>query len=95
MLHDTLFLTNISLHPACFNLVVRKLANAEVERHAGTNMVGSKHYFDLQFHAQSQAFRYSWMPQGERTTMLINNAVVQPFPKYDVFSSIVVRDQLT
>ncbi|XBI57393.1 hypothetical protein VPH35_038798 [Triticum aestivum] len=57
MLHDTLFLTNISLHPACFNLVVRKLANAEVERHAGTNMVGSKHYFDLQFHAQSQAFR--------------------------------------
>ena len=95
MLHDTLFLTNISLHPACFNLVVRKLANAEVERHAGTNMVGSKHYFDLQFHAQSQAVRYSWMPQGERTTMLINNAVVQPFPKYDVFSSIVVRDQLT
>jgi hypothetical protein len=92
MIQDTLFLTSASLHPACFNLVVRKLASAEEERHAGTNLVGSKHFFDLQFHAQSRALRYSWMPQGQRTTTLINNAVVQPFPKYDVFNSIVVRD---
>ncbi|XBI76471.1 hypothetical protein VPH35_069704 [Triticum aestivum] len=95
MLQDTLFLTNISLHPVWYNLVVRKLANAEVERLAGTNLVGSKYFFDLQFHAQSQAVRYSWMPQGERTTMLINNVVVQPFPKYDVFSSIVYLLPLT
>ena len=92
MLKDTLFVTTASLHPDCFNIAVRKLASAEVERHAGTNMVGSKHFFDLQFHAQSQAVRYSWMPQGERTTMLINNDVVQLFPKYDVFSSMVVRN---
>ena len=80
------------LHPECFNLVVRKLASAELERTAGTNWVGSKHYFDLQFHAQSQALRYSWMTQGERITTLINYVVVQPLPKYDVFNSIIVRD---
>ena len=79
------------IHPECFNLAVRKLASAEVERHAGTNMVGGKHYFDLQFHAQSRALRYSWMPQGQRTSVLINNAVLQPFPRYDVFNSTIVR----
>ena len=91
MLKDTLFVTSTSLHPDCFNLAVRKLASAEVERHAGTNMVGGKHYFDLQFHAQSRALRYSWMPQGQRTSTLINNAVLQPFPRYDVFNSTIVR----
>ncbi|XBH88638.1 hypothetical protein VPH35_075902 [Triticum aestivum] len=91
MLKDTLFVTSASLHPECFNLVVRKLASAEVERHAGTNMVGGKHYFDLQFHAQSRALRYSWMPQGHRTSTLINNAVLQPFPRYDVFNSTFIR----
>ncbi|KAF7032562.1 hypothetical protein CFC21_043721 [Triticum aestivum] len=89
MLKDTLFVTSASLHPECFNLVVRKLASAEVERHAGTNMVGGKHYFDLQFHAQSRALRYSWMPQGQRTSTLINNVVLQPFPRYDVFNSTI------
>ncbi|VAI11750.1 unnamed protein product [Triticum turgidum subsp. durum] len=89
MLKGTLFVTSASLHPECFNLVVRKLASAEVERHAGTNMVGGKHYFDLQFHAQSRALRYSWMPQGQRTSTLINNAVLQPFPRYDVFNSTI------
>ncbi|XBI30950.1 hypothetical protein VPH35_054590 [Triticum aestivum] len=89
MLKDTLFVTLTSLHPDCFNLAVRKLASAEVERHAGTNMVGGKHYFDLQFHAQSRALSYSWMPQGQRTSTLINNAVLQPFPRYDVFNSTI------
>ncbi|XBI49104.1 hypothetical protein VPH35_112728 [Triticum aestivum] len=89
MLKDTLFVTSASLYPECFNLAVRKLASAEVERHAGTNMVGGKHYFDLQFHAQSRALRYSWMSQGQRTSTLINNAVLQPFPRYDVFNSTI------
>ncbi|XBJ16658.1 hypothetical protein VPH35_008239 [Triticum aestivum] len=89
MLKDTLFVTSASLHPDCFNLVVRKLASAKVERHAGTNMVGGKHYFDLQFHAQSRALWYSWMPQGQRTSTLINNVVLQPFPRYDVFNSTI------
>ncbi|EMS66878.1 hypothetical protein TRIUR3_05567 [Triticum urartu] len=89
MLKDTLFVRSASLHPDCFNLAVRKLASAEVERHAGTNMVGGKHYFDLQFHAQSRALRYSWMPQGQCTSTLINNAVLQAFPRYDVFNSTI------
>ena len=83
---------HVPLYPDCFNLVVRKLASAEVERTAGTNWVGSKHYFDLQFHTQSQSLRYSWMTLGERITTLINYVVVEPLPKYDVFNSIIVRD---
>ncbi|KAI4982048.1 hypothetical protein ZWY2020_022540 [Hordeum vulgare] len=64
------------VHPDCFNIAVRKLANAEVETTAGTRMFGKKH---LQ----------SWTEQGPRTTALIDNAIVEPFPKYDVFNSTI------
>ncbi|KAI4970346.1 hypothetical protein ZWY2020_001260 [Hordeum vulgare] len=67
------------VHPDCFNIAVRKLASAEVETTAGTRMFGKKHFFDLRFHSQ----------QGPRTTALIDNAIVEPFPKYDVFNSTI------
>ena len=83
---------HVPLYPKCFNLVVRKLASAEVETTAGTRMLGNKHFFDLQFHSQARALRHSWMDQETRTAVLIDNVVVQPFPKYDVFNSNIVRD---
>lgn len=88
MIQETIWFAG-QLHPECFNLSVRKLARAEVERTAGTNLFGRKHYFDLQFHAQSRALRHSWMQQGQRTTTLLDSAVVQPFPKYNVFNSTI------
>ncbi|KAE8797757.1 hypothetical protein D1007_27034 [Hordeum vulgare] len=80
------------VHPDCFNIAVRKLASAEVETTAGTRMFGKKHFFDLRFHSQARALRHYWTEQGPRTTALIDNAIVEPFPKYDVFNSTIVRD---
>lgn len=80
------------VHPDCFNIAVRKLASAEVETTAGTRMFGKKHFLDLRFHSQARAVRHSWTEQGPRTTALIDNAIVEPFPKYDVFNSTIVRD---
>lgn len=80
------------VHPDCFNIAVRKLASAEVETTAGTRMFGKKHFFDLRFHSQARALRHSWTEQGPRTTALIDNAIVEPFPKYDVFNSTIGRD---
>ena len=91
MLQQTFFLFG-QIHPECFNLAVRKLASVEVESTAGTRMLGNKHFFDLQFHSQARALRHSWMDQETRTAVLIDNVVVQPFPKYDVFNSNIVRD---
>ncbi|KAI4969312.1 hypothetical protein ZWY2020_000226 [Hordeum vulgare] len=65
------------VHPDCFNIAVSKLASAE------------KHFFDLRFHSQARALRYSWTEQGPHTTALIDNAIVEPFPKYDVFNSTI------
>ncbi|KAI4975416.1 hypothetical protein ZWY2020_049023 [Hordeum vulgare] len=72
-----------------FRSQVRKLASAEVETSAGTSMFGKKHFFDLRFHSQARALRHSWTEQGPRTTALIDNAIVESFPKYDVFNSTI------
>ncbi|KAI4984079.1 hypothetical protein ZWY2020_040932 [Hordeum vulgare] len=80
------------VHPDCFNIAVRKLASAEVETTSGTTMFGKKHFFDLRFHSEALALRHSWTEQGPRTTALIDNAIAEPFPKYDVFNSTIVRD---
>ena len=91
MLQETISLFG-TIHPECFNLAVRKLASAAVESTAGTRMLGNKHFFDLQFHSLARALRHSSMEQETRTTVLIDNAIVRPFPKYDVFNSNIVRD---
>ncbi|KAI4976320.1 hypothetical protein ZWY2020_049927 [Hordeum vulgare] len=77
------------VHPDCFNIAVRKLASAKVETTAGTRMFGKKHFFDLRFHSQARALRHAWTEQGPRTTALIDNVIVEPFPKYDVFNSTI------
>ena len=91
MFQETINLYGI-IHPECFNLAVRKLASTEVESTAGTRMLGNKHFFDLQFHSLARALRHSSMEQETCTAVLIDNVIVRPFPKYDVFNSNIVRD---
>ena len=93
MLQETISLFG-QIHPECFNLAIRMLASAEVESTTGTRMLGNKHFFDLQFHSLARALRHSSMEQETRTAVLIDNAIVRPFPKYDVFNSNIVRDSL-
>ncbi|KAI4980067.1 hypothetical protein ZWY2020_016820 [Hordeum vulgare] len=88
VIRETIYLHG-QVHPDCFNIAVRKLASAEVETTAGTKIFGKKHFFDLRFHSQARALRHSWTEQGLRTTALIDNAIVEPFPKYDVFNSTI------
>ncbi|KAI5013589.1 hypothetical protein ZWY2020_037102 [Hordeum vulgare] len=83
------------IHPDCFNLGVRKLASAQVETTTGTRMFGKKHFLDLRFHYHARAVRHSSTEQGPRTTVLIDNVVVEPLPKYDVFNSTIYLLQFT
>ncbi|KAF7047905.1 hypothetical protein CFC21_056759 [Triticum aestivum] len=73
------------VHPLCFNLAVRKITTDAAERSAGTNSVGKTHFFNLGFHVQARALRQTWLSQEQRTNALINNVVLEPFPRYCVF----------
>ncbi|XP_048552198.1 uncharacterized protein LOC125532063 [Triticum urartu] len=74
------------VHPLCFDLAVCKITTDAVERSAGTSSVGKTHFFNLGFHEQARALRQTWLSQEQRTNALINNVVLEPFPRYDVFS---------
>ncbi|KAM0909006.1 hypothetical protein ACQ4PT_015072 [Festuca glaucescens] len=76
------------VHPDCFNLAVRGLSCAEVERHVGSKHLGWKHLFDLQLQAQAQALRHSPISQVNRTTTLIDD-VIPTLPPYNIFDSEV------
>ncbi|XBI41682.1 hypothetical protein VPH35_126117 [Triticum aestivum] len=73
------------VHPLCFNLAVHKITTDAAERTAGTSSVGKTHFFNLGFHEQARALRQTWLSQEQRTNALINNVVLEPFPRYDVF----------
>ena len=73
------------VHPLCFNLAVRKITTDAAERTAGTSSVGKTHFFNLGFHEQARALRQTWLSQEQRTNALINNVVLEPFPRYCVF----------
>ncbi|KAM0835644.1 hypothetical protein ACQ4PT_062814 [Festuca glaucescens] len=76
------------VHPDCFNLAVRGLSCAEVERHVRSKHLGWKHLFDLQLQAQAQALRRSPISQVNRTTTLID-AMIPTLPPYNIFDSEV------
>lgn len=79
------------VNPDCFNLIVRGLICAEVERYAGTRYAGWKHLFDLQLQAQARVLRRSPMSQANRTETLINT-VLPTTPPYNTWNSQVVSE---
>ncbi|XBI60198.1 hypothetical protein VPH35_041153 [Triticum aestivum] len=73
------------VHPLCFNLAVRNITTDAAERSTGTSSVGKTHFFNLGFHEQARVLRQTWLSQEQRTNALINNVVLEPFPRYNVF----------
>ena len=82
------------VHPLCFNLAMRKITTDAAERSAGTSSVGKTHFFNLGFHEQARALRQTWLSQEHRTSALINNVVLEPFPRYDVFHTPTIVSNL-
>ena len=83
------FSTKISCHFA-----VRNITTDAAERSTGTSSVGKTHFFNLGFHVQARALRQTWLSQEQRTNALINNVVLEPFPRYDVFHTPTIVSNL-